>query len=105
MNQGPRNTGKKLARHFLLSRFPDSFPLCFPDSLGMIVMLCSAVLFATCKREERGFRVARPSAEAAQSKYRVSDLAPGPQGTVARVTNEYEENAYAMSQGKQWYEA
>ena len=61
---------------------------------------------ASCKREERGFRVDPP---AANSIYAVtmSDLHAGastmPSAIPTPVKNEYEENAYALSQGQQLF--
>jgi cytochrome c oxidase cbb3-type subunit III len=66
-------------------------------------------LFAlSCEREERGFRVDPPSADTAQYVTQ-SDIIPGattqPASTrpVFHANNRYEENAYAMSEGKRLY--
>jgi cytochrome c oxidase cbb3-type subunit III len=58
----------------------------------------------SCEREERGFRVEPPSANRIDSKS-LSDLQPGARLPVPEVKNEYEENAYAVSEGKRLYEA
>jgi cytochrome c oxidase cbb3-type subunit III len=61
-------------------------------------------LFLACKREERGFRVEPPAASRAQS-VTLSELRPGETQTApAPVKNEYEENAYAMNEGKRLYQ-
>jgi len=60
---------------------------------------------ASCKREERGFRVSPPSAASAYMPI-TSDLRAGAatQPVMAAVYNEYEDNAYALSEGKRLYE-
>ncbi len=66
------------------------------------VVACGLALVAACKREERGLRVDAPSASRIESKT-LSDLRPGnPQ--VVPAKNEFEENAYAMSEGKRLFE-
>jgi cytochrome c oxidase cbb3-type subunit III len=59
---------------------------------------------SACKREERGYRVAPPSAEKVQT-VSVSDLHPAGVAKVPQVKNEYEENAYATSQGQRLFTA
>jgi cytochrome c oxidase cbb3-type subunit 3 len=96
MNQESRNAGKKSGwKSFLLS--------CFPDSL-VFVLLCSALSISSCKREERGFRVAPPAADKIQSTS-VSDLHPAGAATPIPVKNDYEENAYATSEGQRLFTA
>jgi cytochrome c oxidase cbb3-type subunit 3 len=61
------------------------------------------LLFSSCKREERGYRVQPPAAGRINS-VRLSELQPGaPQPANEPVRNEYEENAYAMNEGKRLY--
>src|ERR1051325_281821 len=69
-----------------------------------IAIACSALLLVSCKREERGFRVQPPAARAANSQT-LSDLQPGSTTTPAGIRNEYEENAYALSEGRRLYSA
>src|SRR5215204_4168632 len=59
---------------------------------------------AGCKREERGFRVQPPAAGTSDSKSR-SELHAGGQQQTTQVKNEYEENAYALSEGKRLFSA
>ncbi|MDB5296950.1 MAG: cytochrome c class [Phycisphaerales bacterium] len=59
---------------------------------------------AGCEREERGFRVDPPSAAAAVA-VPLSTLQPGEPTPYAFKPNPYEENAQAMSEGKQLYQA
>jgi len=66
--------------------------------LGTLGILC----FASCKREERGFRVQPPAAQTINSKT-LSALQPGPSIPTPEVKNQYEENAYALSEGKRLY--
>ena len=94
MNQETRKAGKNSRRSFLLS--------CFPDSL-LLFVTCLFVV-ASCKREERGFRVAPPAADKIESKS-ISDLRPAGGATPAQVKNEYEENAYATSEGQRLFTA
>jgi cytochrome c oxidase cbb3-type subunit III len=60
-------------------------------------------LLSSCKREERGFRVEPPAASRINS-VSLSELRPGESQPPAPVKNEYEENAYAMNEGKRLYE-
>jgi cytochrome c oxidase cbb3-type subunit 3 len=85
------------------------------------VLILASVLLVSCKREERGFRVSPPSANEAMQGLRISTLIPGPhgtndpskgnaleltgdRGTNQPVHNDYEENAYAMSEGSRLFE-
>ncbi|HJR09215.1 MAG TPA: cytochrome c [Pyrinomonadaceae bacterium] len=65
------------------------------------VVVCILSLAAACKREERGLRVDPPSASRINSKT-LSELRPGEAQTVP-AKNEFEENAFAMSEGKRLY--
>lgn len=67
-----------------------------------IVVVCLALLLVSCKREERGFRVQPPAANTANTKS-LTELQPGPAVPAAEIRNEYEENAYALSEGKRLY--
>jgi cytochrome c oxidase cbb3-type subunit 3 len=75
-----------------------------PNSRNVIALLFLAApfLILSCKREQRGFRVDPPSAEAVTG-ISLSDLHAGPGLTNAPVKNELEENAYAISQGQRLY--
>ena len=58
-----------------------------------------------CEREERRFRE-MPSAAARRNTQRLVSLVPGPYTADIRVTNPYERNAFAISEGKRlftWY--
>src|SRR3954466_828270 len=70
-------------------------------------LIASLVIFigafsVSCKREERGFRVNPPAANATRN-LRLSELVPGVHETNAPVHNDYEENAFAMSEGKRLF--
>jgi cytochrome c oxidase cbb3-type subunit 3 len=69
-----------------------------------IVVACSALLLLSCKREERGFRVNPPAAGAANSQA-LTELQPGSTTPAVGIKNEYEENAYALSEGKRLFSA
>jgi cytochrome c oxidase cbb3-type subunit 3 len=77
------------ALHFLRS--------CFPYWLLFFVFL-----FASCKREERGFRVPPPSAEKIGA-VSLSDLHPAGASQPMPMRFDYDENAYAISQGQNLY--
>jgi cytochrome c oxidase cbb3-type subunit 3 len=68
------------------------------------------LLAISCKREERGFQVSPPDAQTVY-KMSLTDLHAGATSqplpgmpTTSPVKNEYEENAYALSQGQQLFE-
>jgi cytochrome c oxidase cbb3-type subunit 3 len=67
------------------------------------VAALAAAFPAACKREERGFRVQPPSADRANGISQ-STLRPGLAGGVPETGNEYEENAFAVSEGQNLYE-
>lgn len=60
------------------------------------------VVLAACDREDRRFRDAPPG-DSPSDVVRLSTLQPGPAVMASRVDNEYEENAYAVSQGQRLY--
>ena len=68
-----------------------------------LFVLSSSVLFVACEREERGFRVNPPDANRVESK-QVSTLRAGLNPPAQPANNEYEENAFALNQGKQLFE-
>ncbi|MFN2500554.1 MAG: cytochrome c [Pyrinomonadaceae bacterium] len=67
------------------------------------IALLSAGTLAACEREERGFRVQAPDANRVQT-VRLSPLQPGVASPTPVMTNEYENNAFALTQGKQLYQ-
>ena len=70
------------------------------------IRAAAAVLLFTglvsCKREERRFREAPPGA-AAYNPVSMSDLNPGPSVVEVGVRNPYEDNAFAVSEGKRLF--
>lgn len=64
------------------------------------VALCLSLI--SCEREERGFRVEPPSSSTTNSKT-LSDLQPGGKLPEPAIENEYEKNAYALSEGKRLF--
>jgi cytochrome c oxidase cbb3-type subunit 3 len=72
--------------------------------ITILVFISSGLLLISCEREERGFRVQPPSASRINTKT-LSDLKPGETQPDTGVKNEYEENAYAVSEGKRLFEA
>jgi cytochrome c oxidase cbb3-type subunit 3 len=60
------------------------------------------ILISGCKREDRGFRVSAPAANAIQA-ISLDPIHPGGASTDEPVKNDYEENAYALSEGKRLY--
>ncbi|HEV2763981.1 MAG TPA: c-type cytochrome [Pyrinomonadaceae bacterium] len=67
-----------------------------------LALVC-VLMLAACKREERGFRVEPPSS-ARVNTIRLSELQPGTPIPPAQTVNEYEQNAFAVSEGKRLYE-
>jgi cytochrome c oxidase cbb3-type subunit III len=71
--------------------------------IAVLVLFVFAFTYAACEREERGFRVKTPAADRINSK-QLSTLQPGVATQNPPVKNEYEENAYALSEGKHLFE-
>jgi cytochrome c oxidase cbb3-type subunit 3 len=69
---------------------------------GMSFLLFTSLLTA-CKREERRFRETPPSATS-DNAVTMSSLQPGPSVIEAGMRNPYEDNAYAVSEGKQLFD-
>jgi cytochrome c oxidase cbb3-type subunit III len=73
-----------------------------PGWLAIIILL--ALALSSCQREDRRFREAPPSANVVNT-IQVSGLHPGgPPNLTPSVPNIYEENAYALSEGKRLFE-
>ena len=68
----------------------------------MLLLSIIAAFFLSCEREERGFRVQTPDANRINSK-QLTSLRAGEEAAPPPVKNEYEENALALSQGKQLF--
>jgi cytochrome c oxidase cbb3-type subunit III len=68
----------------------------------LLIFAACTLIAASCEREERGFRVEPPQADRINSK-RLTTLQPGEPIPMPPVVNEYEENAYAMSEGKRLF--
>lgn len=62
----------------------------------------SALMGMGCRREERRFREMAPAATATSVAQAVN-LQPGPTYSVTRTHSPYDNNAYAISEGKQLY--
>ena len=65
---------------------------------------CAGLVASRCKREERGFRVQPPNPSDAE-QHAVSELVPGGKTPSPPMKLDYEENAYAMSEGQRWYQS
>jgi cytochrome c oxidase cbb3-type subunit III len=63
-----------------------------------------ALSLTACEREERRFSESSPSASMAPNTIALSDLQPGVATPQTTGTSPYDENAYAISQGKQLFE-
>jgi cytochrome c oxidase cbb3-type subunit 3 len=61
------------------------------------VGLAAVLALAGCKREQRPTKAPAAASGVADPSYAASGVTP--------VSNRYEENAYAVSQGKSWYRA
>jgi cytochrome c oxidase cbb3-type subunit 3 len=68
-----------------------------------IVMLFVLFAFVGCKREERRFREP-PLGGSVHDPVIMSALQPGPAVIQAHVENPYDDNAYAVSEGKQLFD-
>jgi cytochrome c oxidase cbb3-type subunit 3 len=68
----------------------------------LFALAAIALAVAGCKREARNFDVPPSSAQLTRD-LRVSDLQPGSFTTNQPMKNGYEENAFAMSEGKRLY--
>src|ERR687884_2070719 len=62
-----------------------------------------ALALVSCEREERGFRVEPPSSSRVNT-IRLTEFQAGTTQPPQVTTNEYEKNAYAVSEGKRLYE-
>jgi cytochrome c oxidase cbb3-type subunit 3 len=67
------------------------------------LLTATTLLLLSCKREERGFRVQPPAAKTSELTM-VTAFHAGPTTAPSHQSNPYEQNAYAMSQGKTLYE-
>jgi cytochrome c oxidase cbb3-type subunit 3 len=76
----------------------------FRQKLWLSIFILLGVVLISCKREERGFRVQPPAAATSNSKS-LSELQPGAQVATSEVRNDYEQNAYALSEGKRLFSA
>ena len=68
----------------------------------VFILGCTTALLLSCKREERGFRVSPPVASRIETKT-LTDFQAGEPAPTPNVKNEYEENAYAVSEGKRLF--
>jgi cytochrome c oxidase cbb3-type subunit III len=68
-----------------------------------VTILICAVLMLACEREERGFRVKTPDSNRIQVK-QLTELAAGQPLSVPPMNNDYERNAFALSEGKRLFE-
>jgi len=71
-------------------------------TIGLIISLIIVSTFMACEREERGFRVQTPDANRINST-QLTSLSAGESAPLPPVKNEYEDNAFALSQGKQLF--
>jgi cytochrome c oxidase cbb3-type subunit III len=78
-------------------------PNCPPARVPVVgSLLLLLILLSSCDRETRRFREVPPTASAG-SLVRQSPLQPGPTIREINLRSEYEENAYALSEGKRLY--
>lgn len=74
------------------------------NRIVFLIFFALIFVFVSCEREERGFRVETPNADRINSK-RLSTLQPGQATANPPIVNEYENNAFALSEGKHLYES
>jgi cytochrome c oxidase cbb3-type subunit 3 len=72
-------------------------------SRGTVALFLTLSLVAACKREERRFRDTSRS-PSADNAVTMSSLQPGPAVIEAGMRNPYDDNAYAVSEGKQLFD-
>jgi len=72
------------------------------NNAAVALLAAVGLCITSCKREERGFRVQPPAAQTSEMPMLTSFHA-GPSTEPAHESNAYEQNAYAMSQGKLLY--
>src|SRR5438270_12629613 len=73
------------------------------SSLITLLITLFCLVLASCEREERGFRVEPPSSSRVNT-IRLTEFQAGTTQPPQVTTNEYEKNAYAVSEGKRLYE-
>ena len=76
------------------------------SAYGVPAVLLLVGLTAGCERETRRFREVPPTitADAGRAPVPLSDIRPGPPLHAVTRHNEYEENAYAISEGKRLFQ-
>lgn len=77
-----------------------AYRLSFSASVGALLL---AATLSACEREERRFRE-RPDAAKVYDAVTMSSLQPGPVVIETEMRNPYEDNAYAVSEGKQLFD-
>lgn len=70
----------------------------------LVLVLVTIVFSAACKREQRSFQSQPPMVQTLDSQ-KVPDQSQALSPPVQGVKNDYEENAYALSEGKRLYAA
>jgi cytochrome c oxidase cbb3-type subunit 3 len=71
---------------------------------AVLIIAAALVASLSCERERRSFREAPPGATPS-APVRQTELQAGPAEPPVELENPYEENAYALSEGKRLYEA
>jgi cytochrome c oxidase cbb3-type subunit 3 len=74
----------------------------FPDRRSLVLGALVLVGGLGCERETRRFRELPPTATA-DTSLRLSPLQPGPTVRTVRLRSAYEDNAYAVSEGKRLF--
>jgi len=75
------------------------------SGVRLAALMASVVLIAGCEREARRFQESPPTASPTGDPLVVSDLQPGPAVVVSNVEAPYDDNAWAVSEGKSLYNA
>ena len=68
-------------------------------------VILSAFLLVSCERENRRFQENPPTATPTSTALLVSALQPGPAITVPKIDAPYDDNAWAVSEGKSLFNA
>jgi cytochrome c oxidase cbb3-type subunit 3 len=75
-----------------------------PARRALLIVACAAAMLGACERERRTFP-APPTGATAVNSVQMPPLHAGAAPPLPPLSNAYQENAYAMAQGKRWFSA
>ena len=74
-------------------------------TVAFLITIAAFLAGFACEREERGFRVQTPDSNRINSQELSGGFQAGNPSPTPRMINEYENNAYALSEGKRLFES